>query len=78
MEEYGGHQYCNYTVGMTDTEHSLFWDVAPCSLVDIDRRFRGAYSSIINAMVSAWGPATLTEFFRGFPQSLQENAGIAP
>jgi hypothetical protein len=22
---------------------AVFWDVAPCSLVDIDRRFRGAY-----------------------------------
>jgi hypothetical protein len=22
---------------------TVFWDVAPCSLVEIDRRFRGAY-----------------------------------
>jgi hypothetical protein len=22
---------------------AVFWDVAPCSLVDIDRRFIGAY-----------------------------------
>jgi hypothetical protein len=22
---------------------AVFWDVAPCSLVEIDRRFRGAY-----------------------------------
>jgi hypothetical protein len=22
---------------------AVFWNVAPCSLVDIDRRFRGAY-----------------------------------
>jgi hypothetical protein len=22
---------------------AVFWDVAPCSLVDTDRRFRGAY-----------------------------------
>jgi hypothetical protein len=22
---------------------AVFWDVAPCSLVDIDRRFGGAY-----------------------------------
>jgi hypothetical protein len=22
---------------------AVFWDVAPCSLVDIDQRFRGAY-----------------------------------
>jgi hypothetical protein len=22
---------------------AVFWDVAPCSLMDIDRRFRGAY-----------------------------------
>jgi hypothetical protein len=22
---------------------TVYWDVAPCSLLDIDRRFRGAY-----------------------------------
>jgi hypothetical protein len=22
---------------------SIFWDVAPCSIVEVDRRFRGAY-----------------------------------
>jgi hypothetical protein len=22
---------------------AVFWDIAPCSLVDIDRRFGGAY-----------------------------------
>jgi hypothetical protein len=26
---------------------AVFWDVAPCSLVDSDRRFRGDYCSII-------------------------------
>jgi hypothetical protein len=25
------------------TEMAVFWNVAPCSLVDSDRRFRGAY-----------------------------------
>jgi hypothetical protein len=28
----------------------VFWDVAPCTLVKINRRFRGAYCSIILAM----------------------------
>jgi hypothetical protein len=22
---------------------TTFWDIAPCSLVEVDRRFRGAY-----------------------------------
>jgi hypothetical protein len=26
---------------------AVFWDVAPCSLVDIDRSFRGAYCLLI-------------------------------
>jgi hypothetical protein len=26
---------------------AVFWDVAPCSLVEIDLRFRGAYSKTI-------------------------------
>jgi hypothetical protein len=28
--------------------------------------------------MSAWRPAILTEGFRGFPQSLQADSGIAP
>jgi hypothetical protein len=29
---------------------TVFWDVAPCNLVEIDRHFRGAYYSIIRTM----------------------------
>jgi hypothetical protein len=28
---------------VTSMKMAVFWDVAPCSLIDIDRRFRGAY-----------------------------------
>jgi hypothetical protein len=31
----------------------FFWDVSPCSLVKVDRRFRGAYCSIITLMMEA-------------------------
>jgi hypothetical protein len=27
----------------TNMKKSVFWDVAPCNLVDIDQRFIGAY-----------------------------------
>jgi hypothetical protein len=27
----------------TSMKMTSFWDTAPCSLVDVDRRFRGAY-----------------------------------
>jgi hypothetical protein len=30
---------------------AVFWVVAPCSLVEVYRRFRGAYCSIIKAMM---------------------------
>jgi hypothetical protein len=30
---------------------AVFWDVAPCSLVDIDRRFRGDYRLLIAPMM---------------------------
>jgi hypothetical protein len=30
-----------------------FWDVAPCSRVEVDRRFRGASASIIRAVMEA-------------------------
>jgi hypothetical protein len=29
---------------------TAFWDIAPCSLVEVHRRLRGAYCSIIRAM----------------------------
>jgi hypothetical protein len=32
---------------------AVIWDVAPGSQVDIDQRFRGAYCSIIRAMIEA-------------------------
>jgi hypothetical protein len=32
---------------------AVFWDVASCSQVDTDRRFRGALSSIIRVMMKA-------------------------
>jgi hypothetical protein len=32
---------------------AVFWDVAPCSLVDTDQRFRGVTASIIALMMKA-------------------------
>jgi hypothetical protein len=32
---------------------TLFWAIAPCSLVEADRRFRGAASMIIAVMTEA-------------------------
>jgi hypothetical protein len=31
---------------------TVFWDVAPCSLVEVDRRFRGAYCLHIQGDIS--------------------------
>jgi hypothetical protein len=31
----------------------IFWDVLPCSLLNVDRRFRGSAASIIRAMNAA-------------------------
>jgi hypothetical protein len=36
---------------------TAFWDVAPCSLMEVHRRFRGAYC-IIRAMSDHWHGAT--------------------
>jgi hypothetical protein len=42
------------TVSMKMT---VFWDVAPCSLVKVERRFRGAYCSIIRAFLRKLSPS---------------------
>jgi hypothetical protein len=34
---------------------SVLWDAAPCSLIETDRRFRGAYYSTIRAPFYAHG-----------------------
>jgi hypothetical protein len=35
----------------TNMNMAVFWDVAPCGLEDIGRRFKGAYSLIIILMM---------------------------
>jgi hypothetical protein len=35
----------------TRSPRTTFWDVAPCSIVDIERYSRGAYSSIIRVII---------------------------
>jgi hypothetical protein len=32
------------TDGMTVSKVTALWDIVPCSVVEVDRRFRGAYS----------------------------------
>jgi hypothetical protein len=32
---------------VTSMKMAVFWDVAPCSLIDIDRCFRGNTASIV-------------------------------
>jgi hypothetical protein len=67
---------------------TVFWDIASRSLVEMDRRFRGARWNFWNVgqllrdytapypIILAQRPAVMTEGFRGFPESLKANAGI--
>jgi hypothetical protein len=32
-----------HVLTVASVKMTAFWDIAPCSLVDVDRRFRGAY-----------------------------------
>jgi hypothetical protein len=52
---------------------AVIWDVAPCGLVDIDRRLRDAY------LFHHYRPAILTEVYRPnvFSQLLQANAAMS-
>jgi hypothetical protein len=34
---------CEETVKIWTVKMAVFWDIAPCSLVEVDRRFRCAY-----------------------------------
>jgi hypothetical protein len=57
---------------------AVFWDIAPCSLVDTDRRFRGAYClhyhsdrpEFSNAMKMSFGFKGLTRLSYKFPTFL--------
>jgi hypothetical protein len=37
-------------VDRIDLKMKVFWDIVPCSIVEVDGRFRGAYCSIICEM----------------------------
>jgi hypothetical protein len=40
--EFSNHQVKFKDLTAASMNITIFWDVAPCSLVEIDRRFRGA------------------------------------
>jgi hypothetical protein len=43
---------------------TVFWDVVPCSLVEIDRRFRGASAcNIIALMINAMSTSETSAIF---------------
>jgi hypothetical protein len=54
---------------------AVFWDVAPCSLAEIDRRFRGAYclhhQDLIMEAVST--SETLISFYETARRNIQED-----
>jgi hypothetical protein len=43
-------------------EFRVVWDVAPCSFVGVDRRFKGVYCFIIRAMMEAVSPSEPTDY----------------
>jgi hypothetical protein len=46
-------------LAVASTKMRAFWDIAPCSLVEVERRFRSTYDSIIRAMRRQCTSATL-------------------
>jgi hypothetical protein len=60
------------------------WDVAPCNLVEVYRRFRDAYClqhqgvrpTSQKALILKYNPALYSDF-RSYSQSLQANSGRA-
>jgi hypothetical protein len=44
---------------------TVFWDVAPCSFVEIDLRFRGAYCLIVLMMEAVSTSETSINFYKG-------------
>jgi hypothetical protein len=52
---------------------TVFWDVAPCSLVEIDRRFRGVTASITKAIALMMEAASTSETSVNFYQTTRRN-----
>jgi hypothetical protein len=42
------HCHLRFQVTAASLKMTIFWDVVPCSLVEVDRRFRGAYTSYLS------------------------------
>jgi hypothetical protein len=45
---------------------TVFWDVAPCSFVEIDRRFRGAYCLQHQGSKHIWNVWNVSQFLRDY------------
>jgi hypothetical protein len=61
----------------TRTLHSLkmtvFWDVAPCSLVEIEQRFRGTYCLSLHAIVLVMEAVSTSETSVSFYHTTRRN-----
>jgi hypothetical protein len=56
---------------------TVFWDVAPCSLTEIDQGFRGASASIIGAMMEAVSTSqTLVSFCETTWRNIPEDSHL--
>jgi hypothetical protein len=56
---------------------TVFWEVAPCSLVEIELHFRGAYASIITLMMEAVSTfETLVSFCQTTRRDIPEDSHL--
>jgi hypothetical protein len=56
---------------------TVLWDVPPCSLVQIDRRFRDASSNIITLMMEAASTSeTSVNFYRTTRRNIPEDSNL--
>jgi hypothetical protein len=65
----------------TSMKMAVFWDVAPCSLVDTDRRFRGAYclhhQGLITLMMDAVSSSeTLVNIYQTTRSNFSEDSHL--
>jgi hypothetical protein len=59
------------------TKMAVFWDVAPCSLVEIYQRFRGHRSRAIALMMEAASTSeTLVNFYQTTRRHIQEDSHL--
>jgi hypothetical protein len=55
---------------------AVFWDVAPCNLVDSDQYFRGVYGLVALLMVAVSNSETSVNIYQSIQRNIPEDSHL--